>query len=162
MGETCWAPRHRAHTNNQKLRMCQRKEDMFKTIPNPRSQEGRSSLGMTSGGTGPFRWDGSSAAFTLKAETLCRGSPSDCPARSLPPQRCRIQHSSTGASLAVQWLGLRASTAGQGARVPFLVGELRSHKPRGALPPPPSPRRAILVTLNPSSCLSLSARTLFF
>ena len=32
----------------------------------------------------------------------------------------------SGNSLLVQWLGLRASTAG--AQVPSLVGELRSHK----------------------------------
>ena len=45
----------------------------------------------------------------------------------------QLNNKKTGDSLAAQWSGLGAFTAG--ARVPFLVRELRSHKPHGMAPP---------------------------
>ena len=47
------------------------------------------------------------------------------------PRNLFFKHT-TGNSLAVQWLGLSALTAGAG--VQSLVRELRSHKPHGTAP----------------------------
>ena len=54
---------------------------------------------------------------------------------SIVPVQYYIRYRCIGSSLAVQWLGLGASTAVAGFQ--SLVGELRSHKPRGAATPPP-------------------------